>query len=101
MHKLKMLIALAICVPIFAQSKPKISVKVVVPDAVPRGTCVEDEFGYLDTFDGRDGYKPYGSAELGAYVADRGREGYVVTVYPQPEGRLWVYAACGAGKATP
>jgi hypothetical protein len=96
--RILILAALAFCAPTFAQdthvSKPKISAKVVVPDAVPRGTCVEDEFGYLDTSDGHNHWKPYNSVELGAYIEDRGRKGYVVTIYPQPEGKLWVYAAC-------
>jgi hypothetical protein len=93
------LAALAICAPMSAQdthvSKPKISVKLVVPDAVPRGTCTQDEAGYLETYDGHNHYKPYGSVELGTYLADRTQKGFVVTVYPQPNGRLWVDATCG------
>jgi hypothetical protein len=97
------LAALAVCAPMFAQdthvSKPKISVKVLVPDAVPHGTCTQDEAGYLETSDGHNRYKPYGSVELGTYLADMVQKGFVVTVYPQPNGRLWVDATCGINAA--
>ncbi len=77
--------------------KPKLEVSVVVPNPVPTGTCTQkdSEFGYLERSKGDNHWVPYTPSELGTWIADRLSKGFVVTVYPQPEGRLWVYAVCG------
>jgi hypothetical protein len=75
-------------------SKPAISIKLLPPAPVPAGTCKEDEYGYLDTSKGSNQWVPFTSVELGSYVADRVKQGFIVTVYPQPNGRLWVAATC-------
>ena len=88
---------MAVCLTAGSQemSKPAVSMKMMPPDPIPHGSCNQDEFGYLDTGDGPNHWKPYGADELGEYLDDRAKKGFVVTVYPQPNGRLWVYAACG------
>jgi hypothetical protein len=75
-------------------SKPALSIKLLPPNAVPAGTCKEDEYGYLDTSKGDNKWVPYTPLQIGGYLADRAKQGFVVTVYPQPNGRLWVAATC-------
>lgn len=76
--------------------KPAVSIQTRIPSAIPVGSCTEDEYGYLDTSKGNNQWVPYSPSELGEYVADRVKRGFVVKVYPQPNGRLWVNATCGA-----
>ena len=93
------MLCIAMSLPILAQKpkiqKPTISVKVAPPDAVPKGSCVEGEYGYLETSDGHNHWRPYTPAQIGDYMAKSAKRGLVVTLYPQPEGQLWVDATCG------
>ena len=93
-----MFIILAAWLPTLAQKpqiqKPKISIEVVVPDEVPKGTCTEDHYGYLENQDSQNRYTPYTSSQLAEYLGLRLKQGYVITLYPQPKGLLWVEAIC-------
>jgi hypothetical protein len=76
-------------------SKPTISVVQRPPDAVPKRSCTIGESGYLQNSDGHNHFTSYTPAEVGDYIADRMRKGYVVTLYPQPGGMTFVIATCG------
>lgn len=83
----------------FSQSfeKPKISVKLLPSENIPKGSCLSSTGGYLGDKNGDD-YMLVNADNLkiGEYVVTRLREGYSVEVYPQASGRIFVIAECHA-----
>jgi len=73
-------------------SAPKITVKMVPPEAIPAGTCKESKSGYLG-IEGKDDAVP-NEQQIGEYVKERLAQGYSVTLYPQASGRIYVIAHC-------
>lgn len=65
------------------------------PEPVPDHGCSGYESGYLENSDGRNHLTNYSAAQIGDYVDSRVKSGYVVIVYPQVSGKIFVIAACG------
>jgi hypothetical protein len=89
--RFSIVLGIATCLLVLAQKsepkRPDVLVNVVPPEAVPVGPCKQDEFGYLDISDGHNHWRPYGPAELGAYLTDRAEKGFVVaTTHNQKAG---------------
>jgi hypothetical protein len=74
--------------------KPSVMVKIGPPEAVPIGACKQNRSGYLEHADTHNRLTPYTPVEIQKYLAERIGEGYVVSFYPQPHGKLWVEAVC-------
>jgi hypothetical protein len=89
---------------------PKIvSVKQMLSDPVPVGACKadEDRAGFLYTYKGStkagymaggltDDYRPT-KEQIGAFIADQISKGFVVAIYPQPDGWMFEESQCSPG----
>jgi hypothetical protein len=81
-------------------SKPTIYVVQRPPNAVPKGSCTFGESGLLQNSDGHNHFTARTPAEVSDYITDRMKKGFVVTLYPQPDGIIFVIATCGDSYAT-
>lgn len=83
--------------PQSAVSLPKVSVSELPPEPIPSATCKQSYSGYLE-IDKRRKVKDTNltSQQIGSYVKQRLSEGYVLSLYPQTSGRLFVIESCSA-----
>jgi|SRR5579864_3028999 len=87
----------ALCLAVVGQDvadkKPSMSVRILPSEEIPRGTCQHPTSGYLGDFQtGRT--TSLSKAEIGEYVLSMISQGYVLTLYPQPRQRIFVFADC-------
>jgi hypothetical protein len=84
------------------KEKPQIHVTMLPSEDVPVGSCKLDEplgeAGYLENSDGKNNVTPYTPDQVGEYLASALKRGLVVTLYPQPDGKIFVVATCGMQK---
>lgn len=100
MRVLKLIVcAIAITVGAGGQPQSAISVKALPPEAIPLGSCIESNSGFLGVV-GKDNKErtKLTPREVGEYVTKRLSEGYSVTLYPQTSGRVFAVADCHSTK---
>lgn len=88
------ILALATATMAIPQERPTITVKELPPEAIPAGTCTESLSGYLGVEKNGKTTSTYTPKQIGDYVAKRLSQGYSVTLYPQPNGRVFAIATC-------
>jgi hypothetical protein len=108
-------VLIAAVVVLLAQEKkavdfPKIvSVKQMLSEPVPAGSCKvdDDRAGFLFAYQGkveaaymagglRDEYRP-SKEQIGSFVSEKMSQGYVVALYPQSDGWIFVDTQCSPG----
>jgi hypothetical protein len=91
----KLLLAITLTIPIFAQepSKPRISNIAAVPSdpASASSKCAASWSGYLE----HKG-KKVTDAEISRFVTTSLRDGYVLTIYPETSNGVFVDMACSS-----
>ena len=79
--------------------KPTITVTPLPSESVPTGSCKlllpNGEEGYLQDSDGHNHFTPANAKDVSDYLQAALHRGLVVTIYPQPNGRIFVIATCG------
>lgn len=76
------------------QLQTSVTVKELPPEAIPAGTCKEDQTGYLGiTKNGKEETR-LTDQEIGEYVRVRLSQGYSVSLYPQVSGRIFAISQC-------
>ena len=72
--------------------RPSASVRLLPPDPIT-GTCDSSKFGWVTVLpEGRR--ENLTEQEVGRYVMARIHAGYVITLYPQSNGKIWSEAIC-------
>ena len=75
--------------------KADIHVTELPPEAIPTGTCMQSQSGYLGIVEkDKTERTKLTDAEIGKYVQKRLAEGYSVSLYPQTSGRIFTQQIC-------
>lgn len=78
-------------------SPPKVSVSELPPEPIPPAICKQSYSGYLEIAKHRKVKDTnLTSQQIGNYVKQRLSEGYILSLYPQTSGRLFVIESCSA-----
>jgi len=77
---------------------PKVSsVSELPPEQIPAGTCQHSYSGYLEIPEHKKVKNTnFTAQDIGDYVKKRLSEGYILSLYPQASGRLFVIETCTA-----
>jgi hypothetical protein len=81
-----------------SDDRPKIGSVIALPsERIPPGSCKASTAGYLEV----SGRTVLTKPEVGQYVTDALREGYILTIYPATKRGIFVNAECVSSAATP
>jgi hypothetical protein len=78
--------------------QPHVSIKELLPESIPAGTCKDDASGFLTVTKNGKTETHLTDKQLGEYVRVRLSQGYTVTLYPQASGDIFVFATCESAK---
>jgi hypothetical protein len=89
MRLFKILVYSALAGMLVAQQSPRVTVRELPPEPIPKGSCKDGHSGYLGVEGTKSSRFDVSEQEIGEYVVTQIRQGYSLTLYPQASGRIF------------